>query len=69
MSSEHLINRYPLQRPFRNMSSLFNNAMNFCKKDSKLYCILCNISLETNTQEHKCTFRSDDKDIIIKKYF
>lgn len=63
MSTENLVRRHTLPRPFRNISS------NMSLFTDKLCCILCNISLDSNTQEHKCTLRPDNKDIIITKRF
>ena len=64
MSTEHLARRHSLPRPFRNISSQISSLFT-----DKLTCILCNISLESNTQEHKCALRPDDKDVIISKHF
>lgn len=64
MSTEHLVRRHTLPRPFRNISSQVTSLFS-----NKLSCILCNVSLDTTTQEHKCTLRPDNKDIIITKYF
>jgi len=58
MSTEHIVRRHTLPRPPSQIVSLFTN---------KLSCILCNVSLDTTTHEHKCTLRPHNKDIIITK--
>jgi hypothetical protein len=63
MSTEHLVRRHTLPRPFRNISSNMSSLFR-----DKLTCILCNVSLDSNVQEHRCTLRPDDKDIIISKH-
>lgn len=64
MSTEHVVRPHTLPRPFRNISSQISSLFT-----DKLSCILCNVSLDTNTQEHKCSLRPDNKDIIITKHF
>lgn len=61
MSTEHLIKSHSLPRTFREMSSHIHGIFR-----TKLSCIICNTSLDTNTQEHSCILRPENKDVIIR---
>ena len=61
MFTEHLIKSQSLPRTFREMSSYVHV---FFKE--RLSCIVCNTSLDINTQEHNCILRPQNKDIVIR---
>lgn len=63
MSTEYLKKFYAFPRTLRDIPTQFHNIFT-----EKLSCILCNMSLDSHIQEHMCTLRPKDKDIIINKY-
>lgn len=64
MSTEHLIKSHSLPRTFREMTSHIHTLIR-----TKLSCIICNASLDVNTQEHVCCLRPKSRDVVIRNYY